>query len=199
MTRSPVIMLFFSLLWGPRGNAAALSPKIPRDVRDIAIEDLDGHAIRPLIDQKGPATVLIFVTRDCPISNRYTPTINQLWQEFSRQQVKFHVVYVETEDKRLEIKKHAAAYEYKFAPLFDPRHTLVKAVRVAVTPEAFVFTPDGKIAYQGRIDDRFIDFGKMRHSPTRQDLRLALQSIVAGRPVAIRRTEAIGCFVSGSK
>jgi hypothetical protein len=37
--------------------------------------DLDGHPVNPF-SSDAQATVLLFVQTDCPISNRYAPTIN---------------------------------------------------------------------------------------------------------------------------
>jgi hypothetical protein len=51
------------------------------------------------------------------------------------------------------------------------------------------------VLYRGRIDDRVADFGKRRVEPTRRDLRLALDAILAGKPVPARRTKAVGCYI----
>jgi hypothetical protein len=64
-----------------------------------------------------------------------------------------------------------------------------------VTPEATVISSKSEIAYRGRIDDRYIDFGKKRLAASRDDLRLALEELLAGESVAVRRTKAIGCFI----
>ena len=39
------------------------------------------------------------------------------------------------------------------------------------------------------------DFGKRRVEPTRRDLRLALDAILAGKPVSARLTKAVGCYI----
>ena len=62
------------------------------------------------------------------------------------------------------------------------------------TPEAAVFA-DGELVYRGRIDDRFVDFGKTRAAATTHDLAFALQAILDGRPVPESRTRAVGCFI----
>ena len=53
-------------------------------------------------------------------------------------------------------------YEYPCPALRDPDHTLVAQTGATVTPEAVVFDSDWTIAYRGRINDEFEDFGKSR-------------------------------------
>lgn len=79
--------------------------------------------------------------------------------------------------------------------LVDAEHKLVSAAGITRTPEVAVFTPDGKLAYRGRIDDRYAGFGKKRPEPTQRDLRDALTAIIAGKKVPTPRTEAVGCSV----
>ena len=54
----------------------------------------------------------------------------------------------------------------------------------------------GRVLYRGRIDDRYIEFGKDRPQPTDRTLERALDAIVQGKPVAMRETRAVGCFLA---
>ena len=45
------------------------------------------------------------------------------------------------------------------------------------------------------LDNRYIALGKSRPAATVHDLREALDAIVAGKPVAHPRTEAVGCYI----
>jgi hypothetical protein len=143
-------------------------------------------------------TVLIFVRSDCPISNRYAPEIQRLSREFSGR-VEFQLVYPDRSETPKTIEKHRAEYGYTIAYRRDPDHTLVKRAKARVTPEAAVFSSHGELLYHGRIDDRYIDFGKSRTEPTTHDLEDALQSVLAGRPVKTPTTRAIGCFLADVK
>ena len=143
-------------------------------------------------------TVLIFVRSDCPISNRYAPEIQRLSREFSGR-VEFQLVYPDRSETSETIEKHRAEYGYTIGYLRDPDHTLVRRAKARVTPEAAVFSSHGELLYHGRIDDRYIDFGKSRTAPTTHDLEDALQSVLAGRPVKVSSTRAIGCFLADVK
>ena len=77
-------------------------------------------------------------------------------------------------------RKHAREFGLTLPVLIDAKHELVSAAGITRTPEVAVFTPDGTLAYRGRIDDRYAGFGKKRPVPTQRDLRDALTAIAAG-------------------
>ena len=53
-----------------------------------------------------------------------------------------------------------------------------------------------QVVYRGRIDDRYIELGLDRSQPTVRDLEQALEAVVAGKPVAVRETQAVGCILA---
>src|SRR2546423_1460571 len=56
-------------------------------------------------------------------------------------------------------------------------------------------TPAVKLRYRGRIDDQF-GVGYKRNEPTRKDLELALQEVLAGKPVSVADTPVAGCLIA---
>ncbi len=139
-------------------------------------------------------TVLVFTTTDCPISNRYAPEIQRLATKFARD-VRFVFVYPVPSDSEATIREHRKKFgdgEWRR----DPSQQLVKLTGVTVTPEVAVIVADQKILYRGRIDDRYLEFGKDRPEPTVRDLERALDAIIAGQPVPVAETRAIGCIIS---
>lgn len=139
-------------------------------------------------------TVLVFTTTDCPISNRYAPEIQRLATKFTRD-VRFVFVYPVPSDSEAAIREHRKRFgggEWQR----DPSQKLVKLTGVTVTPEVAVMTADQKILYRGRIDDRYIEFGKDRPQPTVRDLERTLDAVIAGKPVPVSQTRAIGCILS---
>ena len=66
---------------------------------------------------------------------------------------------------------------------------------MTVTPEVAVMK-DGRMLYRGRIDDRYIEFGKDRPQPTVRDLERSLEAILAGKPVPVAETRAVGCILA---
>jgi hypothetical protein len=140
-------------------------------------------------------TVLVFTTTDCPISNRYAPEILRIASRFDGR-VTFKLVYPVPADTEAAIAAHVKKFGYVFEWSRDPNQRLVTQTGVTVTPEVAVFDASGNIAYRGRIDDRYIAFGRDRPQPTVRDLERSLEAMLAGKPVPVAQTRAIGCILS---
>ena len=154
-----------------------------------------GLAPAPAPATDAPAlTVYVFTTTDCPISNRYAPEITRLATQFSGR-AKFVMVYPVPTDSDVKIAEHRKKFGYGLPFQADRDQALVRKTGVTVTPEVAVMR-EGRVLYHGRIDDRFVDFGKERSAPTHRDLEAALSAILRGAPVAERKTRAVGCFIS---
>jgi hypothetical protein len=159
--------------------------------------DLEGRRIDPLRAEPATrATVFVFTTTDCPISNRYAPEVRGLFEGFAARGIRFWLVYANPRDDAAAIRRHVADFAYPIAALRDPEHMLVKRLGVTVSPEAAVVDAQGEIVYRGRIDDRYVDFGVARPAPTRRELHDVLQAIAAGLPVKTAFTRAVGCFLA---
>jgi thiol-disulfide isomerase/thioredoxin len=161
-----------------------------------SVTDLDGHALDLFHRATGKIVVLLFVRTDCPISNRYAPTIQAMSAHYASHAA-FYLVYPIRSETAAQIRQHAKAYGYHLPILRDPDYALVKKAQVQVTPEAAVFSPDGRLLYHGRIDDWYVDFARARSSPTTHDLFAALDAAVADKPVPIASAPAVGCFLPG--
>jgi len=161
------------------------------------VVDLAGKTVNPLAVPAGrKATVLVFATTDCPISNRYAPEIQALAAKFQKQGIEFTLVYPVATDTAAVISQHVKKFGYTIGAVRDTAQELVKHTGVQVTPEAAVIGAGGAVLYRGRIDDRYLEFGKDRQQPTERTLERALEAIVHGKPVAVRETQAVGCFLS---
>jgi hypothetical protein len=140
--------------------------------------------------------VLLFVRTDCPITNRYAPELKRIAAEFKNQSVEFWLIYPDKNETSEAIEKHKSEYQLPGTPVRDPEQTLAKRAQATVSPQAAVFDHAGRLLYSGRIDDRYIDFGKSRPEPSTHDLELAIGAVLAGKPVAQPRTKAIGCYLA---
>jgi hypothetical protein len=164
---------------------------------DVQVRDLDDRVVDPFQASRGAkATVFLFVSVECPISNRYAPEVRRLHDRYSAQGVSFSLVYPNPNEPAAAIRRHLADYSYPMRALRDPRHDLVKAARATITPEAAVFDARGALVYHGRIDDRYVSLGLERPVATRHDLDEVLSDILAGRPPRQTSTQAVGCFIA---
>jgi hypothetical protein len=93
------------------------------------------------------------------------------------------------------IRAHHKKFGYSIEFLRDAGQQLVRQTGVTVTPEVAVMR-GASVLYRGRIDDRYVELGRDRPSPTTRDLENALEDLRAGKRVAVRETRAVGCIIS---
>lgn len=161
----------------------------------LVVRDANGNKVTLLQDKSRRATVLLFVTTDCPITNGYAPEIKRICDTYTARKVAFYLVYADPELKAATVRQHRKDYRLPCTALLDPGQHLVHFTQATVTPEAVVLAPDGKRLYKGRIDDRYIDFGKARFAATTHDLREALDAVLQSKPVPHPITKSVGCFI----
>jgi hypothetical protein len=159
-----------------------------------------GDPFRELLSEdereKGFLTVLLFSAVDCPISNRYAPTLRKLIRGMEGKPVHFSLVYPEPEIQQFKIEEHLELFRYPCEGRPDPNFELVKLTGATVTPEAVVIDSVGKVVYRGRIDNRHKEFGKSRPKATTRDLGDAIEAVLAGKPVHEPFRPAVGCYIS---
>lgn len=157
--------------------------------------DLAGNPVNPFKASGGKVVVLIFVRTDCPISNRYAPTIQRL-SAAHETDAAFWLVYPSKAESAEAIRKHDKEYGYKISALRDPQEVLVKESRAEITPEAAVFDARGRIVYHGRIDNLYVDAGRARRAATTHELDDAIEAARSGKPLASNTAQAVGCYIS---
>ena len=161
----------------------------------IAVTDIRGKVQHPF-QTNGKASVIVFVTNDCPISNGYAREIRRICEQFAGQ-ASCYLSYVDPDLTLQQVAKHTTDYGHGDYPaIIDRKHELVKATGATVTPEAVVVGTSGKIEYRGRIDNKYVTWGTARPEATERDLRAAIQAVAEGRPVATAYTKAVGCFIT---
>jgi thiol-disulfide isomerase/thioredoxin len=181
---TPVAMSFLCQALCP----AATSPQ-------TGVLDLAGNPADPFQSARGKVVVLIFVRTDCPISNRYAPTIQRLSAQYP-DKAAFFLIYPAKSESPENIRMHVHDFGYTFPALRDPQHALVKQSRAAITPEAAVFDANRRLVYHGRIDDLYEDFGRARSAATTHELADAVQAAIAGRTLRADAVPAVGCYIS---
>jgi len=159
------------------------------------VRDIDGHPFTPLTPAD-KAQVLFFVATDCPVSNSYAPEIQRICKSYGEKGVACSLSYEDVRVDVATVRTHLASYRYRDIPAaIDADRALADRLHASITPEAFVIDANGKIRYQGRIDNLYSSLGKTRQVVTEHDLTNALDAVLSGRPVARTKTEAIGCFI----
>lgn len=167
---------------------------------DAKAPSLDKVALSPALrSQLGKrATVVVFLGVGCPVSNAYLPQLKELARKYEPQDVRFIGVNANDQDSAEDVTKHAKEFALAFPVLKDDGQRIADALGAERVPEAVVLDGQEKVRYRGRVDDAIGVIGR-KDKPTRADLALALDELLAGKEVSVPRTEVSGCLIGRAK
>jgi peroxiredoxin len=170
-----------------------LGTKLP----SFRLPDYGGKIMSDRDFQAAPALLVAFICPHCPY-------VTHIRQEFSRFAAEYQsrglrVVAINSndavhfpDDNRAGMKKEAAEAGYTFPYLFDESQQVAKAFRAACTPDLFLFDGARALAYRGQFDDS----RPGSETPvTGADLRAAVDTVLAGRPVSATQRPSVGCNI----
>ena len=163
--------------------------KLGSHVTDFSVQDLDGKPAS-FSTLRGPVTVVIFVSTQCPISNSYNQRMNALYKDYGSKDVKFIFVNANRNESANEVRTHAKGVGFVFPVYKDVNNVLADRFGAEVTPETYVIDSAGVVRYHGAIDD-----SQNEARVRTRGLRMALDAVVAGKPVEITQTKAFGCTI----
>jgi len=141
------------------------------------------------------AVVLTFTSTTCPLVRRSFPKLVELYREYRDRGVVFAAVNVGAQDTIRAMASQAIELDVPFYFVRDVDGSVVRALGVSRTPEVVILDAQRVLRYRGRIDDQLRP-GGTRPTASRADLRLALDEVLAGRPVTISETPVDGCLIT---
>ena len=130
------------------------------------VRDIDGSEHAFPTAPGAEATIVFFVTSDCPISNRYAPEIGRICGEYATDGVRCLMAYVDPTLSEHEIREHRREYGSAAPAVQDNDRELIELAGATVTPEAALFDDGGRLAYLGRIDNLYAALGTPRRQAT---------------------------------
>jgi peroxiredoxin len=167
--------------------------KLGSQVSDFTISDTQGQPVR-FASLKGDVTVVAFIATKCPVSNAYNERMKALYTDYTAKGVKFVFINANTTEPAAEVAQHAMKVGFPFPVYKDQGDVVADQFGAQVTPETFIIDRTGIIRYHGYIDDS--------QNPERihdQGFRLAMDAVLAGRPVAKAETKAFGCSIKRAR
>jgi len=90
------------------------------------------------------------------------------------------------------LKAQARRLGFRFPYLYDETQEAARAYRAACTPDFFLFDANLKLVYRGQFDSSRPGNGI---PVTGQDLRAAVDALLAGKPVPKEQKPSIGCNI----
>jgi len=179
--------------------AWAVTPGAPAP--DFSAQDTHGQT-HTLAEYKGKYVVLEWHNHECPFTRKHYQSGNmqRLQREWTSKGVIWFTVissapgkqgYMTAEQENAFLAQSGAA---PTAVLLDPTGQLGHLYGAKTTPDIFLIDADGKLIYDGAIDDKpTSDVEDV--ATARNYLSAALEEAMAGKPVATPATRPYGCSV----
>jgi thiol-disulfide isomerase/thioredoxin len=144
-----------------------------------------------------PALLVMFLCNHCPYVRHVAEEVVRLSAEYQARGV--GVVAISSndiarfpEDAPARMAEVAAAMGFTAPYLYDETQAVATAYHAACTPDFFAFDAERRLAYRGQLDGA----RPGNDVPvTGQDLRAALDAIIAGTPVAAPQRPSLGCSI----
>lgn len=163
----------------------------------FTLSDLDGK-VHNLSEYKGKVVVIEWFNPECPYivkHHKHNTTFNDLHKEFGGQDVVFLAVNSSAAGKQghgkeLNQKWHKE-WAMSYPVLLDESGDTGRAYGAKTTPHCFVIDKDGKIAYQGAIDNST----DAKKAGDVNYVRNAVKEVLAGQTVTEPNTKPYGCGV----
>ncbi len=144
-----------------------------------------------------PALLVMFLSNHCPYVQHVAEELVRLAAEYQARgaavvAIGSNDVVAYPDDGPARMAEVAAAMGATFPYLYDETQDVAKAYRAACTPDFFLFDADRRLAYRGQLDGARPGNGV---PVTGEDLRAALDAVLAGRLVPEPQLASLGCNI----
>jgi peroxiredoxin len=167
---------------------------MPAPAFDLPGVDGKRHSLDSFRDAK--ALVVVFTCNHCPYAKAVEERLVALQRDYAPRGVRLCAINPNDDAKYPDdafepMVARARERGFNFPYLRDETQSVARAYDAACTPDIFVFDAARALRYNGRFDDNWQDPAKV----TRQDLRLALDRVLAGEPIAFDPVPSMGCSI----
>ena len=147
-------------------------------------------------DYAGKPLLVMFICRHCPYVKHVEGELARLGRDYEG---KVGIIAVGSNDaeaypgdKPERLKAQAERAEFGFPYTYDESQEVAKAYTAACTPDFFLFDDKHALAYRGRLDS---SRPKSETPVTGEDLRAALDAVLAGKRPSEEQYPSAGCNV----
>ena len=164
---------------------------------DFSLPDTRGRNVSLNDFRDAPALLVIFMCNHCPFVKHIADELARLGQDYQSRGVAIvginsNDVSAYPDDSPERMRDEVEQRGYVFPYLFDQSQAVAKAYRAACTPDFFLFDADRRLVYRGQLD---ASRPNSEIPVTGEDLRAALDAVLAGEPVSEAQRPSIGCNI----
>ena len=138
-------------------------------------------------------TVLMFIAPDCPLCMTLSTPFSELSEKYT--DIQFLAIYSGKHYEPMEINMFATETKLKPRIFRDYDYEVAHQLGASVTPEFFFIDSSANILYQGMMDDRILELGSYKQQWDEHYLVDAIEAVIAGKEVVLKKTEPIGCVL----
>lgn len=170
-------------------------PALGTPAPDFVLPEPDTNRKWALDDFREEAMVVVFTCNHCPYAQAVEDRIIALARQFQNK-VDFVAISANDvdnfpDDAPGKMAQRAREKGYPFPYLYDESQAVAQAYGAACTPDFFLYGPERELVYRGRLDDNWKEPEKVQC----QDLRDAIDALLAGKPAAEPQMAAMGCNI----
>ncbi|MGA2349019.1 MAG: thioredoxin family protein [Terracidiphilus sp.] len=149
-------------------------------------------------DYRGKKALLVmFICAHCPYVKHIEKGLAALGKDYAGKQISIvaissNDVTTHPADSPAGLKQQAETYGFSFPYLYDETQAVAHAYKAACTPDFFLFDADLRLVYRGQFDSSRPGNGI---PITGEDLRAAIDLVLAGKPVPADQRPSIGCNI----
>jgi len=171
-------------------GASVVTPLFARPMEDVALVSMERSPV--MLSELGGRrfTVAIFCSYKCPCSDGYIGRLGALRDRFRSRGVSFIAINASADENIDGLVSYIQRKEYPLPVYRDEMSVAADLMHATVTPEVFVFDSSWVLQYHGRIDD-----DKSGLFVEEESLRLALDSLLSGKPLRDREKISLGCAI----
>jgi peroxiredoxin len=143
------------------------------------------------------ALLVMFISRHCPYVQHVKSELARVGKDYANKDlgivaISSNDVANYPDDRPDRLKEMAQELGFAFPVCYDESQDVAKAFSAACTPDFFLFDKQRKLSYRGQMDDSRPGNGI---PVTAQDLRTAIDALLASRPVPQNQRPSIGCNI----
>jgi peroxiredoxin len=165
---------------------------------DFALDDVVSGMKVSLSDfDDKPAMLVMFICNHCPYVQHVRAELARFGRDYKDSGLGMVAISSNDADQYPDdgpeaMRREAETVGYSFPYLFDEDQVVAARYTAMCTPDFFLFDSNRELVYRGRFDESRPNSGV---PVTGEDLRAAVDALLAGNPVSDEQWPSMGCSI----